>query len=295
MKTIIKNEILNKTFEERGYVSFPLFSPQEVQEIKKFYATIKGDHTSANSFFHTTLNTSNEHLIRRVNGFLRPYFQKNLATYLEGFELTIAGFLAKDSGPKTMVNMHQDWTYVDEQKFQAFNLWVCLDDTNRRNGCMQFVPYSHRFVDTLRVSPDIPGYFDSFKKEILPYLVDVPTKAGECVIFHQAILHASRKNISGKQRTACISCAYPSAAKLLHYFSPDPPSAGKLEKYEINLESLIQLKKDSRPDPGRLIENLDYNPPKVNLEDFKEYFGQRISVFSRVKFFFINSVLGKIL
>lgn len=283
MESIFIEEELNAKFEDLGYVSFQLFNQQEIGEIKAFYAAIEKEHRDSNSFFHTTLNTSNESLIRRVNEFLRPYFMKNLAKYLKNFNLTMAGFLAKDSGLNTQVTIHQDWTYVDESKYQAFNLWLSLDDASRKNGCMQFVPYSHRFIDTLRVSPDITGFFDSFRNKLTPYLVDVPTKAGECVAFHQSILHGSRRNMSGEQRIACISCAYPSSAKLLHHFMPDPKDFNNIEQYEINLESLITLKKDKKPSSAKLLGKVSYIQPKVSFSEFKYFMNKQMGPWKRFK------------
>jgi len=283
MRKLLKNDELNNEFYSKGYVKFPLLSKTEINEIKTFYNSIKTKHNTTESYLHTTLNTSNEEIIAKVNTFLRPYFTKNLNQYLINCDYTIAGFLVKDKGKNTKVNLHQDWTYVDEKNYTAFNLWVSLIDTSKNNGCMQFVPYSQSIANTLRVSPDIPSFFKNYEDKIIPFLVDVPTKAGECVMFHQSILHASHPNKSNTERIACISCGYPNETTLLHHYMPNANDYSNIEQYEININSLINLKKDSRPSNAKLIQNISYDPPKITFKEFEKYMLTKLSLYDKLR------------
>ncbi|MEX2410862.1 MAG: phytanoyl-CoA dioxygenase family protein, partial [Candidatus Paceibacterota bacterium] len=234
MEQILKDKQLNSAYHNKGFVKFPLFDAMQISEIKEFYNYIRERHNAKkNNAFHTTLNTSDSNIINKVNDFLMSYFKREVKKHLVNYNLTISVFLTKDTGKDSSVTIHQDSSFVDETKHTAFGLWVALDNTNVLNGCMQFIPGSHKFYPSLRISPDLPPYFYSFKDAAVDYLVDVPSKAGECVMFNQAIIHASRKNFSHKQRVACVTGGYSKNAEFTHHFLPKGNPLSKIEKYKI--------------------------------------------------------------
>lgn len=294
MEQILLDKELNKKYHDKGFVKFPLFNKEQLASIKSFYDGIESEHNiEVDKNFHTTLNTSNSNLVKRVNAFLTPFFKKELPKHLKNYKLTIAGLLVKDTGKNSAVTIHQDWTFVDEESHSAFGLWVSLSDTNIFNGCLQFIPGSHSFYPSLRISPDIPGYFQAYKDEAAKYLIDVPSKAGECVMFNQATLHASRKNISQRKRIACIMGGYSANADLLHYFRPQGSSLSQIEKHKIQAESMLELKKDQRPNLSKFLEIVDYTPPKTNLQEFKKKCKPHISSIYVLKNIIVNQFLGK--
>lgn len=293
-RQVLSSEKLDEQFHKNGFVKFPLFSKKQINEIKAFYDEIVNEHNvEKGRAFHTTLNTSNRELIHKVNKFLRPYFENTLPKHLKDCKLTIGGFLVKDHGKDSTVTIHQDWTFVDESKFTSFNLWVSLEDTNFYNGNMQFVPGSHQFSKSLRISPDIPGYFVQFPEKAAGYLVDVPSKAGECVMFNQAVIHASRKNLSGKQRVSCVISAYPVEADLLHFYLPKGEPLTKIEKHRITAESMIELKKDQRPSQSELLGYVSYEPTNISPEEFEKKCREFISPIQKCKSWFLDLFLGK--
>ncbi|MEZ5009084.1 MAG: phytanoyl-CoA dioxygenase family protein [Chitinophagales bacterium] len=59
---------------------------------------------------------------------------------LTGLNL-ICQLLAKKPNSTHKVGLHQDWTsYVDEETFRSFNVWVALCDTGRDNGGLNVLP-----------------------------------------------------------------------------------------------------------------------------------------------------------
>jgi len=291
---ILKDSCKQDRLESRGFVKFPLFTPEDLMEIKEFYHGIENEHNvDRKRSFHTTLNTSDHKLVGRVHDFLLPYFTKRLTPQIDPCNFTLAGFLAKDSGKNSAVTIHQDWNYVDESRYSSYSLWVGLEDTNVWNGCMQFIPGSHRFYPSLRISPDIPDYFDGFKDKAADYLVDVPSKAGECVMFDQGIIHASRRNRSGRQRVACILGAYPENADLLHHFRPPGNSLDEIEQHTISVSSMIGMKKDQRPPESILLGHISYAPLKIGRRDFVRKCSGHVTAVELCRTALINSVFGK--
>jgi hypothetical protein len=290
---MLKSNQLQKELDQKGFTKFQLFDNKEINAIKNFYESIKLKHNiEEGRLFHTTMNTNNHLLIDEVHNFLMPFFETKLKNHVENLNFTLAGFLVKGSGKNSAVTIHQDWNYVDESKFSSYSFWLTLEDTNIFNGCMQFVPGSHKFFPSLRVSPNIPDYFHHFKEKAANYLVDVPSKAGECVMFNQGIIHASRRNYSKKSRVACILGSYPKDADLLHYYLPKGASLSKVEKYRITPLSMIHMKKDERPPFSEFLGYEIQKPLNINFDDFKEKGLKNISKTTLLKTKFLNSFLG---
>jgi hypothetical protein len=293
MESVLRNNELNKKFNEDGFVKISLFNAEELMEIKAFYQNIALRHNVLDRSFHTTLNTSDKDLIEEINAFLLPFFQENLSKHLFEYTPTIAGFLVKNQGKHSAVTIHQDWNYVDESNYASYSFWVSLDATNVLNGCMQFIPGSHNFYPSLRISPDIDDYFHDYKDAAANYLVDVPTKAGECVLFNQAIIHASRRNYTNKDRVVCILGAHPPEAELLHHFLPEGNSLDEIEQYQISVASMLNMKKDQKPPFAKLIQTISYSPPNITVEKFIATCKRHVPSIVIWKNRALNAILGK--
>ncbi|KAJ1336398.1 hypothetical protein BSLG_007182 [Batrachochytrium salamandrivorans] len=103
---------------------------------------------------------------------------------------------------------HQDSTFLYTKPFSAIGFWFALEDCTLDNGCMWFVPGSHkkvpvskRFVrradgngtefitiDTVTEDPPESDY------------VCAPVSVGSLVLIHGAVLHKSDHNSSDKSR-----------------------------------------------------------------------------------------------
>lgn len=290
----LKDANLQRELLEKGFVRMPLFNENELNEIRAFYREVETQHRiEPGRKFHTTLNTSNRELVHKVHDFLLPYFTEKLSSIVSGCNYTLAGFLVKDPGKGSVVTIHQDWNYVDESRHSSYSFWVSLENANVWNGCMQFIPGSHRFYPSLRISPDIPDYFDPYREKAADYLVDVPSRAGECVMFNQGIIHASRENRSSRQRAACILGGYPKNADLLHHFRPPANTLAEIEQYRISVKSMIGMKKDQRPPEAELLGLVSYEPPLIGCADFIGKCKGHVSMTERGKTAAINLLLGK--
>ncbi|KAJ1968463.1 hypothetical protein H4R35_006421 [Dimargaris xerosporica] len=118
-----------------------------------------------------------------------------------------------------LVPPHQDFTFLFTTPLSAVGFWLALEDCTETNGCLHFVPGSHkrapitqRFVrkangqGTEMVSikavfppgiapPDLPGTAASNEQ-----FISGPVKAGSLVLIHGSVLHRSSHNYSGRSR-----------------------------------------------------------------------------------------------
>ncbi|MCA8965532.1 MAG: phytanoyl-CoA dioxygenase family protein, partial [Planctomycetes bacterium] len=106
-----------------------------------------------------------------------------------------------------VVPWHQDysyWTRTAPARHITMNL--LLDDADEANGCLQFVPGSHRWG----LLPKVP--FDAPIEAVRAHLpagaawqpVAVPVRAGQATIHHSHVLHGSDANRSDRWRRAVV-------------------------------------------------------------------------------------------
>lgn len=115
---------------------------------------------------------------------------------------------------------HQDSTFLYTDPPSAVGFWYALEDATLENGCLSFLPGSHRWAPveqrlvrkaanagTEMVDNDGPrfpkgddGYYDSKRKGEDDAYVPGEVKAGDLVLIHGNLLHKSEKNTSQKGR-----------------------------------------------------------------------------------------------
>lgn len=108
-----------------------------------------------------------------------------------------------------VVAWHQDYSYwTRTQPIAHLTCWLALDDSTEENGCLQYVPGSHRWpllpitglagdMDEIRTVLN-----DDQKAAFQP--VAIPLKKGECALHHPLLVHGSYENRSDRPRRAAV-------------------------------------------------------------------------------------------
>jgi phytanoyl-CoA dioxygenase PhyH len=117
-----------------------------------------------------------------------------------------------------VVAWHQDYSYWTRTKPMAhITCWCSLDDSTVENGCLQYVPGSHKWG--LLEKPVLAGEFfnimDFLNEEQRDLFKPVPvaTKAGQAIFHHPLTLHGSGENKSQRQRRAFVVNAFADGVK----------------------------------------------------------------------------------
>jgi phytanoyl-CoA hydroxylase len=116
--------------------------------------------------------------------------------------------LMKSARHGSAVNWHQDSHYWPIEPMNLVTCWLALDDATTENGCMCFIPGSHR--DGVKTHTRHDQRTKKVEGVDLDRVVPVPVPAGGCEFHHSLTLHATSENKSPNRRRA-IAMVYMSA------------------------------------------------------------------------------------
>ncbi len=112
-----------------------------------------------------------------------------------------------------VVAWHQDYSYwTRTEPLAHLTCWMALDDSTVENGCLHYVPGSHRW--NLLPVTGLTGNMDEIKTVLTVEQraafrpVPVELKRGEAVFHHALTVHGSYENRSPRQRRATLINAF---------------------------------------------------------------------------------------
>lgn len=109
-----------------------------------------------------------------------------------------------------VVAWHQDYSYWTRTKPMAhLTCWIGLDDATRDNGCLQYIPGSHRW--NLLPITGLAGNMEAIRDvlndeqwEQFQKPVAIELKAGEATFHHPLMVHGSFANRTDRPRRAVV-------------------------------------------------------------------------------------------
>lgn len=283
MKTLFKSTILQRKFEQDGFVKIHLLNPAEVHELVNAYAPFRAAHEKINLPYITTSHSSDPTLITAVDEALQKIIAPAIDKHLTNYELLFGNFLVKMPLPNSATDPHQDITFVDEEQHLSVNIWIALEDINKQNGGMYFLPGSHNFMPNIRPTHDYVWPYENVKSLIKKKAIAFSAKAGDAFIFNHAIIHGSFANLSSKYRLAAVVAAYTKEASLIHYFLPKN-SVHQLKKFSMTKEAYLYFEKEKPPRKGTYVEDQFFSSTTVTPQLFELFMTQhKLSFLSRLK------------
>lgn len=108
-----------------------------------------------------------------------------------------------------VVAWHQDYSYWTRTiPLAHLTCWTGLDDATVENGCMYYVPESHRWglLDKPELAGDMEGIQQYLTEEQKAQFKPVPVelKKGYAAFHHPLLVHGSYENRSGRSRRAFV-------------------------------------------------------------------------------------------
>ncbi|HEY1023082.1 MAG TPA: phytanoyl-CoA dioxygenase family protein [Flavisolibacter sp.] len=115
----------------------------------------------------------------------------------------------KPAGHGGVVAWHQDYSYWTRTgPIQHLTCWTGLDDATTENGCLYYVPGSHRWglLEKPALAGEMEGLLQFMTAEQKAAFQPVPItlKKGYATFHHPLMVHGSYENRSDKQRRAFV-------------------------------------------------------------------------------------------
>jgi ectoine hydroxylase-related dioxygenase (phytanoyl-CoA dioxygenase family) len=108
-----------------------------------------------------------------------------------------------------VVAWHQDYSYWTRTRPMAhLSCWIGLDDSTRENGCVHYVPGSHRWelLPITGLANDMTAIetvlSEEQKSQFKPVAIEL--KQGECSFHHPLMVHGSYENRSQSPRRGAV-------------------------------------------------------------------------------------------
>jgi Phytanoyl-CoA dioxygenase (PhyH) len=230
---IFAGEQLQARFERYGFVVLDFLDAARVEHLKAVALDVAGHHQLP--FFSSIFSHDGEYR-HQVNAEVCAAFEQPVATYFSNGNQIFGGFMTKLPVPQSFIGFHQDWTVVDETRYDGATIWAALVDVDETNGCLLIVPGSHRLNDKPRgFNSDFP-YEPLVPALLRSHTIRVPMRAGQAIVFSHRMFHGSNPNAGGGGMRLCAQgIVTPRDASLYHYrvAGADSPAPGKLEKFGV--------------------------------------------------------------
>lgn len=207
---------INTEFLHDGFIKLNHFlNIEQLKELDSLYqsSNIAQPENTMYSNFHELNFEKNQKIEQEIIRICSPSIEKHLTD----FRIVGAAFILKGIGKDSDSRLHQDWRIVDETKYKSAIVWIPLMDVDSNNGCLQVIPESHNWFDSIR-SSTVSSVFLKFDYKINLFVKPVPLKRGECVVFASKVFHGSKQNLSEKVRPAITITLIDKEARYIDYF-----------------------------------------------------------------------------
>ena len=213
-------------FHEHGYVAGPkILTDRQIDQLRKELETLtEPGHPGSEFWYEYNSNESPDpsRILFHALGAWRvaPAFHDVLwnAAFTTSASQLLGGavrfwhdqLFCKPAMHGGVVAWHQDYSYWTRTKPMAhLTCWIGLDDSTIDNGCVHYVPGSHRW-DLLPIT-GLAGDMDAIQNVLnagqwqqFNRHVPVELKAGECVFHHPLTIHGSFENRTPNPRRAVV-------------------------------------------------------------------------------------------
>jgi ectoine hydroxylase-related dioxygenase (phytanoyl-CoA dioxygenase family) len=217
-------------YREEGYLAgVRILTAEQIEKLRaELSEFFESQHAGRELWyeFHTNESTSPDTILFHALGAwrLRPGFHDVLwhpaftvaaSQLLEGaVRFWHDQLFCKPARHGGVVAWHQDYSYWTRTTPMAhLTCWIGLDDSRRDNGCLHYVPKSHRWplLPVTGLAGDMnairevltPEQWEQFQKPVA-----IELKAGEASFHHPLLVHGSFENRVDRPRRATVINAF---------------------------------------------------------------------------------------
>jgi len=172
---------------------------------------------------HTSLNKIGHYLHYLEPNFKKVTFSDKMKAVAKDLKfqdpIVVQGmYIFKNPRIGGVVTAHQDGTFLRNDPLKLVGYWFPIDDATLENGCLWYVPGSHKKVSPVtkhmvrnplynpsdKDNNESMLVFEGDEYPVFPedQWVSAPCKKGSLVLIHGQVMHRSAKNTSDKPRHA---------------------------------------------------------------------------------------------
>lgn len=219
--SVSPNRDLERAFWRDGYFVVEKFlGPAEVESLARAHREIHG--TKDVGFYSSWFETPEARVF--TDREVRAVVAGGLKNLFPSHRMIFGTFMSKGSEGETEFPLHQDPTFVDERQWTSVTFWIPLVDVDERNGCIHGVPGSHLLSADPRL-PYVAFPYADFAERLKACLRPIPMRAGDLLVFHPGVIHASPPNVTGRLRVAAAGQMVPEPAQTFFYRSREGDDA----------------------------------------------------------------------
>jgi ectoine hydroxylase-related dioxygenase (phytanoyl-CoA dioxygenase family) len=104
---------------------------------------------------------------------------------------------------------HLDDPFWSFSSRDAISIWIALDDATAQNGCLWYLPGTHRSArfELVELGPNFGALFETYPEWLRLEPIPAPCAAGSAVFHNGLVAHAAGANVTPRPRRA-MTCAY---------------------------------------------------------------------------------------
>ena len=228
-----RDPALEARFRELGWVLVDLISDDDVAEL---LATCRRHHPSPVTTWDSDFFSSSPQVKAEVRQAITTAFRAGIERVLTDHQAIMTNFVVNWPGPDGGLPLHHHSSLVDERHHRSVVIWCAVDDAVEDNGTLHVVERSHR-VPLGPWSEGRPDWFADRREELVDrHLTGVTVRAGQALIFDNALLHCSFPNQTVAPRRTAVAVATPRSAPIRYYqWVPD----GRTRAYALDPEFFL--------------------------------------------------------
>ena len=224
--SLFQNPAFNETMQREGALVIPFLTTAELEELRAFYNEMHPNGALPNlqgSFDNTLFSPHLDYKLKirdRLAEILQPATQRLFANYRAQCHI----FMVKEKESTHPLHPHQDWSVVDETRYESFNVWIPLQDTTPQSGGLWVIKGSHKLNIPIRGGGVLLPDYTPLQPHLQELITWLPAKAGHAILFYHRTIHGSAANTTSAHRVVANFALLPAEAPTCIYVQKDAES-----------------------------------------------------------------------
>src|ERR1700741_1825028 len=157
-QAIVLDELKDQELSSRGYTIFSCLKADQIDALKQYYFKFQKDDPA---HFYSSSHSPDAQFRKQTSDFIKEIVEPIVSVYLKNYRLLGGAYVVKPAHGKGILQPHQDWNLVDEEKNRSYNLWIPLVNVDVHNGAVFVWDGSHSKKLIYR-GPGINSVFQDF-------------------------------------------------------------------------------------------------------------------------------------